>query len=150
MISHNDLIDYISRSTVIAVSIVVPTNIASLAIAYFLSGNRARSDVIDILIIMLAFIAIADIAIGFILKRKSLAPILNAGGRPESEVLWQAILKISILIGALCSAIPLYGLVLAFFGAKIEVTVGFALVSLIGFMILRVRPRDFEKLNVGV
>jgi len=150
MITHNDLIDYISRSTVIAVSIVIPTNIASLAIAYFLTSDQARTDMLDILIILLALVAIADIAVAFVLKRKSLTPILDVDGRPDAPILWQAILKISILIGALCSTVPLYGLVLTFLGAGIEVAVGFSLASLIGFMLLRVRPRDFEKLNIGV
>ena len=150
MITHNDLIDYISRSTVVAVSIVVPTNIAGLAIAYFLSGDRARSDIVDILVILLAVVAIADIGMGIVLKKKLLAPILNSAVRPDPDVVLQAILKISILIAALCSAIPLYGLVTIFLGAKIEVAVGFSLASLIGFMLLRIRPRDFEKLNIGV
>ena len=147
MITDNFIVAQIGKAAVIGTAIVFSTNIACFAVCYSIVNERQPSSITQILVIILGIIAIADIGVGYFLKRQLLKPVIKPDVPPNEKYLGQVVLKITIIISALSAASAVYGMVAVFLGANFEIMVGFIIVSLAGFMLLRLRPRDFENLH---
>lgn len=76
-----------------------------------------------------------------------LKPLLTLGSNANYEMLAAITKKTSITISAICAAPPIYGLVAVFLGAQKEHLAAFLIISLAGYMVLRLRPRDFRKIT---
>jgi hypothetical protein len=57
-------------------------------------------------------------------------------------------MKVAIITAAIGAALPFYGLAALIIEGNMNVLVGFAIASLAGFMVLRLRPGDFKKLKI--
>jgi hypothetical protein len=57
-------------------------------------------------------------------------------------------MKVAIITAAICAALPFYGLAAVIIEGNMNVLVGFAIASMAGFMVLRLRPGDFKKLKI--
>jgi hypothetical protein len=95
---------------------------------------------------ILGIIALADIGIGLFLKKRLLEPLFSINQQLDERVIKQTIMKVTIVLSIICASVPIYGLLTILFGAMIEYLVGFTIISLAGFLFLRLRPRDFKKL----
>lgn len=147
MISENSIIEQISKTAVIGTAIVFFTNIFCFAIGFVIAGNYEQTKTAWILTVVLCLVAVIDISVGFILKRRLLKPLFTPGDLPADNFLSQTMMKTAIVISVLCAAPPIYGLVVILLGAKLEIMAGFSIISLGGFMLLRLRPRDFQRLH---
>ncbi|MCD6162110.1 MAG: hypothetical protein J7K40_06825 [candidate division Zixibacteria bacterium] len=146
MITDNYIIAQIGKAAVIGTAIVFSVNIVCLIVSYAVIKNQEPSGITQLMTIILGIIAIVDIGAAFFLKKQLLMPVLKYDAPPTEDYLSQIILKITIIVSSLCAAPAIYGLAAVFFGAKTEVMAGFVISSLAGFMLLRLRPRDFKNL----
>ncbi len=146
MITKNGIIEHLGKATVTGTVIVFLSNIICLAFGYALLQDRGKAQITEILTLLLGIVAIADISAGFFVKKKLLEPLFSNKRSQAEDLLRQIIFKTSVVISLLCAAPPIYGLVLSILGAKIEVVIGFSVVSFVGFMLLRLRPGDFKNL----
>lgn len=146
MISKNIIIEKIGKATTIGLAIVFSINIICMVIAILLEKDTQKSWIIELLTAIFGIIAIFDIGIGLFLKKKLLEPLFNKNQQPDEKMLEQTIMKVTIILSAICAAIPIYGLVIVILGACIEYLAGFTIISLAGFLLLRFRTRDFNKL----
>ncbi len=149
MINHNTIIHNISKATVWGTGIVFTTNIICLIISYIHTKGKGQPETFGLIIIILGILALSEIGFGLYLKRKLLEPLFKTDYIPEEDILQQISLKTTIVLAAICSAIPLYGLAAVIIEENMNAMVGFAIVSLAGFMLLRLRPRDFSRLDVS-
>jgi len=147
MINQNTVINNISKATVLGTGIVFTTNVICLIIGYIYTKEKPQPETFGLITIILGIIALTEIGFGLIIKRKLLEPLFKTDNDPNEDTLWQISLRTTIVLAAICSAIPLYGLVAVIIEENMNAMVGFAIVSLVGFMILRLRPRDFDKLQ---
>jgi len=148
MIFKGDLINTISKAAIIGTGIVFAANIICLAIAYARADKVAGTEQIGMFTIILAIVGIADLVIGAVMKNKVLSPLFDTNFTVDKDNLWQYSLKATIVTAAICSALPFYGLVAVLIEGNMNIMVAFAIASLSGFMILRLRPRDFDKLKL--
>ena len=144
MIPRNILVRQIGKAAVIGTAIVFFTNIFCHGAGVLISADRQKTDIAMIITIILGIFAVIDVAAGFVLKKKLLAPLFDPDNPPTEELLAQTILKTAIVISVLCAAPPIYGLVIVFLGGATEIMVGFSIISLGGFLVMRLRPRDFN------
>lgn len=149
MINQNTIIHNISKATILGTGIVFATNVICLIISYIHTKEKDQPETFGLITIILGIIALAEIGFGLFIKRKLLEPLFKTDNAPNEDFLWQISLKTTIVLSAICSAIPLYGLVAVIIESNMNAMVGFAIVSLAGFMLLRLRPRDFGKLYVS-
>ena len=149
MIDQNTIIHNISKATVLGTGIVFTTNIICLIISYVHTKEKGQPETFGVITIILAIIALTEIVFGLFIKRKLLEPLFKTDDAPNEDILWQISLKTTIVLSAICSAISVYGLVVVIIENNMNAMVGFAIVSLAGFMLLRLRPRDFSKLNLS-
>jgi len=147
MINQNTIINNISKATVWGTGIVFATNVICLLISYVQTKDQGQPETFGLITIILGIIALSEIGFGLFIKRKLLEPLFKADSPPNEDFLWQISLKTTIVLAAICSAIPLYGLVAVIIESNMNAMVGFAIVSLAGFMLLRLRPRDFDRLQ---
>jgi hypothetical protein len=147
MLDQLRIINTISKATVIGTLIVFVANIASLAICYILTQGKPQPEGYRPITIILAVIALAELGLGFFIKRKLIAPLFADSQTANEDLLRQIALKTTIVLAAICAAIPLYGLVAVIIEGNMNAMVGFAIASLAGFLFLRLRPRDFSRLE---
>ncbi len=149
MIFKNDLINIISRTAIIGTGIVFVANILCLAIAYTRANTDAASpERTGVVTIILGVVGIADLAVGFILKKRLLSPLFEKSATPDRAMLWQYAFKVTIVTAVICAALPIYGLLAILIDGNMNAMVAFSIASLAGFMILRLRPRDFSQLKL--
>ena len=148
MIDKADIITVISKAVLIGTGIVFGTNILCLAIGYILTKDKPAGSDIGLITAILAIVGIIDLIFGFVLKARLLKPLFDQSNPPDEEALWKVSLRTIIVISAICAALPIYGLVSLLIDGNINTLVGFAIASLAGFMLLRLRPRDFRKLEI--
>ena len=149
MITRLDIISTISKTAMIGTGIVFGANIACLAIAYILTKEQTPAGGYSLISIILAIIGIIDLIFGFVLKARMLKPLFDKANPPNAEILWQASLRTTIIISSICAALPVYGLASVIIEGNMNIMVGFAIVSLASFMLLRLRPRDFKRLTLA-
>jgi hypothetical protein len=147
MISNNFIIEQIGKTAVIGTAIVFFVNITCFALAFVAADSEGQSDVLGLIAFCFGIVAVVDIAAGFILKKRLLKPLFITGDLPSKEFFSQTVMKTMIVLSAVCASPAIYGLATTLLGSTIEVMAGFSLVSLIGFTMLRLRPRDFKKLQ---
>ncbi len=148
MIFKSDLINTIGKATIVGTGIVFCANIISLAIAYTRADDVTGIEQIGLLTVILAVVGIVDLVIGAIIKNKMLSPLFDDSVTIDKKALWQHSIKATIVTAGICSALPFYGLVAVLLEGNMNAMVAFAIASLSGFMILRLRPRDFNKLKL--
>lgn len=148
MITKTDILATISKAAMIGTGIVFGANIACLAISYFLTRNETPKSEYGLITLILAAVGLIDLIFGFILKARMLGPLFDKSNPPNAELLWQTAYRATIIISAVCAALPVYGMASVIIEYNMNTMVGFAIVSLAGFMLLRLRPRDFEKLEL--
>ena len=149
MITKSHIISAISKGAMIGTGIVFGINIVCLAIAYVLNKETPSSEEIGIITIILALVGIGDLIAGFILKIKMLSPLFAGDTEVNEGKLWQHTLRATVIVAAICGALPIYGMVAYLIEGNMNTMVAFAMCSLAGFMVLRLRPRDFAKLKLS-
>ena len=148
MISRQSLIEVISKSAVLGTTIVFTANIGCLAGAYFITKDKGDIAGLGMISILLIIIGLLDLLAGLIIKAKLLSPLFANPEAVDENMLWQTAFRTTVAIASLCLALPLYGLVAVIIDGNMDAMVGFAIASLAGFMFLRLRQRDFRKLNI--
>ncbi|RKX18058.1 MAG: hypothetical protein DRP26_05910, partial [Candidatus Zixiibacteriota bacterium] len=106
MISKNIIIEKIGKATTIGLAIVFSINIICMVIAILLEKDTQKSWIIELLTAIFGIIAIFDIGIGLFLKKKLLEPLFNKNQQPDEKMLEQTIMKVTIILSAICAAIP--------------------------------------------
>ncbi len=146
--NHSPQDDYeiMSKLSSISLYIVLGCDLAALIIGYLIaqsgrimpaSNNLHRN--------VLFIVAISELAAMHILKRSMLSNMKSpAEGLPLD---YRQLMPVTIIIAAMCSAISIYGLVAVILGNELEVLFLFIAISLIGYQLFRIRPRDLEKLR---
>jgi hypothetical protein len=131
-----------------ALFILLAYDFAIVVIGYFLDQQYSSAATGNPFVRNIIFaVALADmIAIyvikNLMLKRSSKSQIDRPAA--DEKLLYKELRNITVVITAMCSAIPVYGLILVILHEKFEVLVFFAAVSLIAYQLFRLRPRDFE------
>ena len=151
MLFHSDEHRYqvLSRLSLISLYILLACNSIIVVIGYFISKSRSISEPASPLPREILFIlVIAEMIATYLVRFQMLKRVLKMGiDRPslDDTILYKALLNITITVAAMCSIIPVYGLILIFLGEKFEVLILFAAISLIGYQFFRLRPKDFEE-----
>lgn len=148
MIIQSDLINIVSKAAIIGTGIVFGVNIACLAIAYSQAGEAVGIEQIGLITIILGIVGIADLVVGFVLKSRMLSPLFDKSSQPDRKTLWKYSIKVTVITASICSALPFYGLLSVFLEGNMNAMVAFAITSLAGFMLLRLRPKDYSKLKL--
>ena len=149
MITRTDILATVSKAAMIGTGIVFGANIGCLAAGYILTKNKPPVNEPGLISLILAIIGVIDLIFGFVLKARMLEPLFDKSNPPNAEMLWQISLRTSIIISAICAALPVYGLASVLIVGNMNTMVGFAIASLAAFMFLRLRPRDFRKLDIS-
>lgn len=147
MIGREEENQIISRSASIGLGIVMSTNIACVLVGYLISGKNTAGPSLGLFLPILYALALADIGAGFIIRRMMFKPLYARTAAVDFDDIGKIITKAAIVLAALCAAPPLYGLLLVFLGGKYNHLIGFVIISLAGFTVLRPRLRDLEKIG---
>lgn len=148
MIDQQALINAISKSAVIGITLVFGTNISCLAVSYIITKDKGDIYQLGLVSILLMIVGLADLIAGLILKGRLLAPLFAKPEAVGEEMLLQVAMRTTVVTASLCMALPLYGLVSVIIDGNMDAMLGFAIASLAGFLFLRLRPRDFKKLQI--
>lgn len=146
MLTENEILEQIGRATPIGIIIVLFSNVICFIIGSFFAQTVSPVSSVSILTIVLGIVGIADIGAAFFVKSTLLKPILISGTSIEKSALYARMRKTTITISAICATPPVYGLVAVFMGAQREHLAAFLIISLAGYMALRLRPRDFRSI----
>jgi hypothetical protein len=146
MLTENEIIERIGRSTPLGLAIVFFSNVICFIIGSYMVKAQSPISSVSILTIILGIVGLADIGAAFVVKRNLLKPLFESNISIDNNLLPSIFRKITITISAICAAPPIYGLVAVFMGAQKEHLAAFLIISLAGYLALRLRPRDFEKL----
>ncbi|OGC90697.1 MAG: hypothetical protein A2W25_00020 [candidate division Zixibacteria bacterium RBG_16_53_22] len=138
------------KLSLIALYILVAYDFAILVAGYFaIQANIAESLTSAALVRNVIFLlAVAELIATYFVKISMLKKTKKstAGDAAKPGILpYPDLLRITIVIAAMCSAISTYGLVLVLLGNRFEILLLFIALSLIGYQFFRLRPRDFER-----
>jgi hypothetical protein len=137
------------RLSLIALYILVGFNMMIIAAGYLMVQNFAMESVPSTLLRNIIFLlAVAEFAAIFFVRRALLKNpmITNQKDNTLFEMRpYPDLLRITIVIVALCSTISVYGLILLILGERFEILLLFVALSLVGYQFFRLRPRDFDK-----
>ncbi len=148
MTNHTPQDDYeiMSKLSSISLYIVLGCDIAVLIIGYLVAQSAGIMPVRNNLLRNVLFIvAVSELAAMQFVKKLMLSKI-----KPPAEGLaldYRQLMPVTIIIAVMCSAIPIYGLVAVILGNELEVLFLFIAISLIGYQLFRIRPRDLERLR---
>lgn len=137
--------EIIGRSATIGLAIVMSVNVACVVLGYLIGQKIDFGHSIQLLQPVLLLIAIADIGAGFFIKPRLLSNSEIGKVGIDKVSLQKVVDKAAIVLAALSAAAPIYGLLGVFLGMEKRYLVGFVIVSLVGFSILRPRLRDLER-----
>jgi hypothetical protein len=146
MLTESEINEQIGRATPIGIAIVFFSNAICFIIGSYIVKTLSPISSVSLLTIILGVVGLADIAAAFIVKRNLLRPLFLSETTIDNNTLAVIMRKTTITISAICAAPPVYGLVAVFMGAQREHLAAFLIISLAGYMILRLRPRDFKKI----
>ena len=146
MLTENEILEQIGRATPIGISIVLFSNVICFIIGSYFVQTASPVSSVSILTIVLGIIGIADIGAAFMVKGTLLKPLFITGAQIDKNMLAAIMKKTTITISAICAAPPVYGLIAVFMGAQKEHLAAFLIISLAGYMALRLRPRDFRRI----
>jgi hypothetical protein len=147
MLTENEILEQIGKATPLGMAIVFFPNVICFIVGSYLAPAQAPISSISMLTIILGIVGLVDIAAAFVVKKNLLQPLLNSNTAVDLNILSAVIRKTTITISAICAAPPIYGLIAVFMGAQKEHLAAFLIISLAGYLILRLRPRDFSKLT---
>jgi len=91
-------------------------------------------------------ISAVDVAVTYFIRKKYAEKFLRAEGRSLDERFGRAALHVSVIIFSFNLSYSIYGLVLLFLGADIEMMMLFVAFSLITYQLFRPRPKYLERL----
>jgi hypothetical protein len=146
MLTENEILEQIGKATPLGMAIVFFPNVLCFIVGSYLAPAQAPISSISMLTIILGIVGLIDIGAAFIVKRNMLKPLLDSNAEIDINILSSVIRKTTITISAICAAPPIYGLIAVFMGAQKEHLAAFLIISLAGYLVLRLRPRDFSKL----
>jgi hypothetical protein len=146
MLTENEILEQIGRATPIGITIVLFSNVICFIIGSYFVQTASPVSSISVLTIVLGIVGIADIGAAFIVKGALLRPLLITGAQIDKNMLTAIMKKTTVTISAICAAPPVYGLIAVFMGAQKEHLAAFLIISLAGYMALRLRPRDFRSI----
>jgi hypothetical protein len=138
----------ILKLSLFALYILAGFDLIIIALGYYLAQTHTEAaSSITFVRNVIFFIAVADFIAIFILKKKLLKNVIqssNVNPPPNVGAQYSELLRITIIITAMCAALPIYGLVLVILGEKVEILLLFVAMSLVGYQFFRLRARDFE------
>lgn len=138
-----DIYSTLARLATVALLIVLGVGIMTIFIGYMVMESNFYPDRENVFARNLLFIlGILELAAIQFVKKGMLARIRSGEG--NEKVNHQTLLPVTIVIAAMCSSISFCGLLTVIFGASLEALLLFVAVSLIGYQLFRLRPRDFE------
>jgi hypothetical protein len=146
MLTENQIVDQITKSTPLGLMIVLITNVACFAAGSALGKNNNPSSNSQLIAAILAVVAVGEIVMSIFIKKKMLEPLFAGDAQSNFNYVAQTMTKTTIVLSAMCAMAPIYGMVAVVLGAKSEYLAGFVIISLGGYLLLRLRPRDFKKL----
>ena len=139
-------IDYssiLTRLSIIALFIVLGAGLAAIVAGYLIIQSGSSRQTENILVRNILFIAgLLDLASIQFVKRSLLGKILSS--EDIRNITFGMLLKLTLIIAAICAAISIYGLLAVIFGSSLEVLLLFVAVSLIGYQLFRIRDRDLK------
>jgi hypothetical protein len=144
--SRQDDYQILAKLSSISLYILLGIDMAILVIGYLIAqsggialarGNLLRN--------VLFVVAVSELAAMEIVKRSMLSKIAPPAEGQQFD--YRQLMTVTIVIAAMCSAISIYGLVAIILGSEIEVLLLFVAISLIGYQLFRIRPRDLERLR---
>jgi hypothetical protein len=135
------------RLSLVALYILVAYDIVMMGVGYYYIQSVSTAREVDATVRNAIFlVAIGDLIALYFVKRSQLRRIgqMNPSEELKPGILpYNRLLNITVMIAALCSALPTYGLVLVILGEKFETLLLFVALSLLGYQLFRLRPRDF-------
>lgn len=144
--SRQDDYEILARLSSISLYIVLAIDMAILVTGYLIAQSGGIISTRDNLLRNVLFVvAVSELAAMEIVKRSMLSKIAPPPEGKEFD--YGQLMPITIVIAAMCSAISIYGLVAVILGSEIEVLLLFVAISLIGYQLFRIRPRDLERLR---
>jgi len=146
MLTESQLTEQIGKITPIGTAIVVISNVVSFAIGSMVGKDHVLNSSNKLIGVILLIVAAMDIIAGLLVKKKMLEPLLKPQAIENEPVIYQTMIKTMIIIAAICAAPAIYGLVAVMAGATAEFLAAFLVISLGGFLFLRLRPRDLKSL----
>ncbi len=148
MTYHSPPDDYeiLARLSSISLYVVLGIDMAILIAGYLIAQAGgimpARN---NLLRNVLFIVAVSELAAMEIVKRSMLSKIATPAEGQEFD--YRQLMQVTVVIAAMCSAISIYGLVAVILGSELEVLLLFVAISLIGYQLFRIRPRDLERLR---
>jgi len=144
--SRQDDYEILSKLSSISLYIILGFDMAILITGYLIAQSGgimpARN---NLLRNVLFIVAVSELAAMEIVKRSMLSKI---GPLAEGQAFdYRQLMPVTVVIAAMCSAISIYGLVAVILGSELEVLLIFVAISLIGYQLFRLRPRDLERLR---
>jgi hypothetical protein len=146
MLTENEILEQIGRATPIGIAIVLFSNAICFIVGSYFASTATAFSSISVPTIALAILGIADIGAGFAVKKAMLKPVLISPNPVDKILLATIMRKITLTISVICAMPPIYGLIAVFLGAQKEHLAAFLIISLAGYMGLRLRPRDFRSI----
>ncbi len=147
-----DLIKVQFKATMMGMILGVVYPGAIVAVAYFINSNRtppiSPAD-IDMFFWILVAIGVIQVLIAFYFRRNLLSKPCVKTESTFAVDFQDSIKKTNIILASFHNSIAIYGLVLFFMGAEIDVALLFAVLSVIAFQILRFRGPLIEKAIVS-
>ncbi len=144
--SPHDDYEILARLSSISLYVVLGIDMAILIAGYLIAQSggiiSTRS---NLLRNVLFIVAVSELAAMEIVKRSMLSKI---GPPTEGQAFdYRQLMQVTVVIAAMCSAISIYGLIAVILGSELEVLLLFVAISLIGYQLFRIRPRDLERLR---
>jgi hypothetical protein len=148
-VSQEEQFKILLKLSLIALYILVAYDLIIIAFGYYAVqlnavGNSQASTLIRNIMFL---IAIAELIATYFVRRSMLAQAKDRHRGTAAQpgiVPYGELLKITIVVATMSSAISTYGLVLLFLGERFEMLLLFVILSLIGYQFFRLRPGDFK------
>ena len=141
--SRIDLSSILARLSLIALYIVLGTGLTAIAAGYLIIQSGSSQQTENILLRNILFIVgLIDLASIQYVKRSLLGKLRSP--EDSANITFAMLLRPTLIIAAVCSAISIYGVVAVIFGSSLDVLLLFVAVSLIGYQLFRIRDRDFK------
>jgi hypothetical protein len=140
------------KLSLIALYILSAYNLILIVVGYFVTQYQTVETGSAGAMIRNAFylLAVGELIATYFVKKSMLRQVKTRNDQDaESHPVapYADLLKITVVIAVLCSAISTYGLILVALGERLEMLLLFVALSLIGYQFFRLRPRDFNEVG---
>lgn len=145
----------LARVTYLGLFMNVVAPVALLVIIILVTNNDMQSgggislrenQSVRVLFLVLLFVSLGDFIAAYLIRRLVPPGFFDAGSQPPARRFEKGVMKLSVVIFSLNTGHAIYGIVLAFLGAEIEVMMLFVAFSLISYQLLRPRQEYLENL----